>query len=685
MLSTEKAGQARSLDFLEEEQQRGITIQASNVNMVHEVDGKEVLINLIDTPGHVDFGGDVTRAMRAVDGALVVVCAVEGAMPQTETVLRQALKERVKPVLFINKVDRLIQELKITPEAMQERFTKIINSVNDLIRDFAPPEFKKEWQVSVNKGTVAFGSSVHKWAVSVPVMQKKGLNFKDIYNAYSIENEIDRQNAIKELEKRAPLHEAVLDMVANHLPSPVEAQKYRIPRIWKGDINSAEGKALLNCDEKGPLIFCVTKVVVDPQAGEIAVGRVFSGTLKKGMKVHLMKAISEETVQQIYTYKGNHRFQMEEVPAGNIVGIGGLKHVSSGETISSLPKVSIFEDIKHLFEPVVTKSIEAKNPKDLPKLIKVLRDLVKEDPTIRVQINEETGEHLLSGLGELHLEIKEHIIERDKGVPIITSKPIVVYRETVTSKSPEVEGKSPNKHNKFYITVEPLESSVYKALSEGEVNNQRVKKKNKELWDQLIKFGLNKEEARGVSDVYDGNILLDMTKGVVHIKEVIEMVMTGFEDIMRSGPVAREPCAAIKIKLNDCKLHEDSIHRGPGQVIPAIRQGIKEAILQADYAILEPVQTIRIDAPAKYMGGCSKLIQSRRGRLLDMQQEGNNVVIKAKLPVAEMFGFTSDLRSETEGRGYWSLVDSRYERLPRELQDQVIKQIRSRKGLSENQ
>jgi len=681
MLSYEKAGGQRYLDTKEEEQQRGITIQSASANMVHEVDGKEYLINLIDTPGHVDFGGDVTRAMRAVDGSLVVVCAVEGAMPQTETVLRQSLKERVKPVLFINKVDRLINELKLTPEQMQERLKIIIGKINKLIFAFAPKEFKNEWQVRVDNGTVAFGSAVDKWALSVPIMKKKGINFKDVYDAYALESE-ERKEALKKLQEKAPLHEAVLDMAVHHYPNPMEAQKYRIPRIWHGDLESNEGKALLACDENGPVIFCATKVIVDPQAGELVVGRIFSGTLRSGMDVHLVKAISDQRIQQIYIFKGDHKFSMEAVPAGNIVGISGLKNASSGETITTVKDLTPFEDIKHIFEPVVTKAIEAKNPKDLPKLIRVLRDLVKEDPTLKVEINEETGEHLISGLGELHLEIKEHIIERDRSIPIVTSEPLVVYRETVQKHSEVVEGKSPNKHNKFYIFVEPLEKNVYEAIVKGDIVERRIKKKLPEIQNALQEAGLSKEESRAVVDIYNGNLLLDMTKGEVHIKEVIEMVMQGFEDVMKTGPIAKEPVSGVKVKLVDIKLHEDAIHRGPGQVIPAVRDAIKNAIMNTEYTLLEPIQTIRIDAPTNFMGAVNKLIQSRRGQLVDVSQEPSLVIITAKVPVAEMFGFTSALRSETEGRGTWSLKDSEFEKIPRELQETIIKKIRQRKGLA---
>lgn len=679
MISEDLAGQAMFTWIDEEERKRELTIYGANVSMVHNFEGKDYLINLIDTPGHVDFGGHVTRAMRAVDGSVIVVCAVEGVMPQTETVLRQSLREGVKPILFINKVDRAIKELKLTPEKLQERFAKIIDDVNELIFNIAPKEFKEKWQVKVAEGKVAFGSAVDRWAMSIPFMKKTGLSFKDVLEAYQ-----KGEEGIKELAKKAPLHEVLLDMVIKHLPSPVEAQKYRIPLIWPGDLESNVGKSLLNCDPNGPLIICITKVVIDPHAGEIVMGRVFSGTLRKGDEVYLNIAKKKQKVQQILVYRGAKRSVVEEISCGNIVGIIGIKGILSGETASSEP-VTPFETIKHIFEPVVTVAVEAKNPQELPKLIQVLKNAEKEDPSLHVEINEETGEHLLYGLGELHLEITLNKIRRDKKIEVNVSPPIVVYRESVTTLSPEVEGKSPNKHNKFYITVEPLEDSIYEGIRKGEILRGKIRKKDKELLAKLVEFGIDREEAKGIRDIFEENIFIDATRGVVKIGEVIEMVIQAFEEVMKSGPIAREPVMKVKVKLRDCVLHEDQIHRGPAQVLPAVKDAIRGAFRQANPILYEPIQIIRIDAPVDAMGNVTRMIQQRRGQLLEIQQEGNNVIIKAKIPVAEMFGekaeFTTSLRSATEGRGAWFLVDQVFEKVPSDMQEEIIKKIKKRKGL----
>ncbi len=671
MISEELAGQQLYLDFDEQEKERGITINAANVSMVHEYKGKEYLINLIDTPGHVDFGGDVTRAMRAVDGVIVVVDAVEGVMPQTETVLRQALRENVKPVLFINKVDRLIRELELTPDQMQEKLMKVILEVNKLIKAMKPEKYK-EWMLRVEDGSVAFGSALYKWAVSVPAMKETGIGFKEVYQYLKDDN-------WKELAKRSPLHKVVLDMVIKHLPNPIEAQKERIKIIWKGDVNSPEGQAMVNCDPKGPVALMITKIIVDPHAGEVAVGRLFSGTLKPGMELYIVDRKAKNRVQTVGLFMGPKRVEVPEVPAGNIVAVVGLRDAVAGSTCSTLENFEPFEEIKHISEPVVTMAIEAKNPRDLPKLIEVLRQLAKEDPTLHVTLNEETGEHLISGMGELHLEVKVEKIRREKGIEVITSPPIVVFRETVTTTSPVVEGKSPNRHNKFYIVVEPLPQEVIKLFKEENIDIRKADKK--ELRKKLVDAGLSKEEAAGIVDYYEGNVLCDVTKGIQYLNETMDLIIQGFREAMSAGPLAKEPCMGVKVKLVDCKLHEDAVHRGPAQVIPAVKGAIYAAMLQANPTLLEPYQKVFITVPQDMLGNVTREIQGRRGQILEMRSEGDLVTIVAKAPVKEMFGFAGAIRSATAGKAMWSVEHAGFEPVPQALLENFIMEVRKRKGM----
>ncbi|MGB9708067.1 MAG: elongation factor EF-2 [Candidatus Pacearchaeota archaeon] len=664
----------------EDEQTRLLTVDAANVSMVHEYQGQEYLINLIDTPGHVDFSGNVTRAMRAVDGTIILVCACEGIMPQTETVIKQALRERVKPTLFINKFDRLIKELKLTPEQMQQRIVKIIAHFNRLIERIAEPEYKEKWQVNIQDGSAAFGSARDNWALSLPFMQKKGVTFRDIAKIY----EMGEKERNEWVWKNAPLYEVILDMVIKHHPSPIEAQKYRIPKIWQGELESEMGRDLLSCNPNGKLAFIITRVIVDPRTGkEISVGRLYSGTLRAGIDVYLNNAKARQKIQQVFIYDGIKTEAMEFIPAGNVCAVAGIEGNAS-ETLTLEPEQA-FEEITHLFEPVVTQAIEAKKPQDLPKLINVLKQVGKEDPSIKVQINEETGQHLLSGMGELHLEIIANRIRTEKGVEINTSQPIVVYRETITKTSREMEGRSPNKHNVFYLIVEPLEDSVYNALRSGEITDRRIKKKDEALYKALNSLGISNDEAKQYRSIYKDCVLLDKTRGIVAIGEVIELVMDAFEQVVDQGPLAREPCTKLKVSLMDCKLHEDAIHRGPAQVIPAVRDAIKAAMFDAKPVLFEPLQILKFEGPMKFMADINAIIQSKRGQLFNVEQEEEHVKIEAKMPVSEMFGLSNDLRSATEGRATFFLVDQSFEPVPKELQEKIIRQIRERKGLAPGQ
>lgn len=674
MISEELAGRQLFMDSDEEEQARGITIDASNVSMVHEYGGEEYLINMIDTPGHVDFGGDVTRAMRAVDGAVVVVDAVEGTMPQTETVLRQALKEGVRPVLFINKVDRLVNELKVDEQEMQIRLAKVIDKVNKLIKGMNEKMYNEGWKLDAAKGTVAFGSALYNWAVSVPFMKKSNVSFKDVFEKCN-------SGDMKWLSKNSPLHAVLLDMVVKHLPNPLQAQDRRIHIIWHGDYNAPEGKAMINCDPNGPVCMMVTDISFDPHAGEVATGRLFSGTLRRGTECYIMGAAKRANrLAQVGVFMGAERIEVDGLTAGNIAAVTGLKDAIVGSTVTSLIEMAPFESLKHYSEPVMTVAVEAKSMKDLPKLVEVLRQVAKEDPTVQVSINEETGEHLISGMGELHLEIITGRIKRDKGVDILTSPPIVVYRETITGPAGPVEGKSPNRHNRFYIELEPMDPAIVKLIQQGEISmsQQAVERR-----DALAAAGMDKDEAKNIKAIEGSNMFIDMTKGIQYLNETMELVLDGWREALRGGPLADELVQNLKIRLVDVKLHEDAIHRGPAQIIPAVRSAVKAGMLMAGDSLLEPIQKIQITVPSDQMGAATSQIQGRRGQVFDMLSEGDTMTIVGRAPVAELFGFAGDVRSATEGRAMWSTEFAGFELVPTGIVNDVVRDIRKRKGLKE--
>ena len=677
MMSEDLAGKSRVLDFDQQESARGITINAASASMVHAVDDTDYLINLIDTPGHVDFGGDVTRAMRAVDGCFILACAVEGPMPQTETVVRQALKEKVKPVLFINKVDRLINELKVTPEDMLKRFEETIKKVNKLIHSFAPEGMEKKWQVSVLDGTVAFGSAYHNWGITIPYMKKSGVSMTEIFEYCNNEDQ-------KTLAKKAPVHEVLLDMAVTKLPGPVEAQPYRIPNIWNGDLESPIGKAMMDCDPEAELAMMITKIWMDPHAGEVAVGRLYSGSINQGESVFAIGAAKPERVQQVSMMVGGDRIPVPKVVAGNIAAITGIRSAAAGVTLSRDKDFTPFEAIRHYSDPVVTVAVEPKSMKDLPKFVDALRSLAKSDASLQVTTNQETGEALLAGMGELHLEITVFRLEEEQNIKVKVSPPIVVYRESVegNNRGRSFEGKSPNRHNRFMIECEPLSPEVVAALREGHFGNGTVRSGDaKEVGNKFGELGMDKDKMRKIYAISGTNVLVNDTKGIQGLHETRELIIESFNEVCKKGPVADEPVMGMMVRLVDAKLHEDAIHRGPAQTIPAVRNAIKGAMIRARTVLMEPMQRSHVSVPNDWLGQVTREITNRRGIIEDMPSEGEATTVIGTLPVAETFGFSNDIRAASQGRAVWNSENIGFEILPPQLFDKVVGEIRTRKGL----
>lgn len=675
LISKELAGQQVFMDSYVLEQERGITINSSNVSVPCEINGEQFLVNIIDTPGHVDFGGDVIRAMRAVDGAVLVVDAVEGVMPQTETVLRQALRERVKPVLFINKVDRLITEMNVAPEDMQKKFIKVVMDINNLIAKNAPSEFAQEWQVNIKDGSVCFGSGYHNWALSVPAMTKYNMKFSDIVDYCKNEKQ-------KELAQKIPVSEVFLEMVAQHLPNPIQSQKYRIPIIWGGDMESPEGKAMAECNRsEDNIAMMVTDVVLDKHAGDVASGRVYMGTIKKGMDLNVVGADKTAKVQQVGIYLGPERVILDEVVAGNIVCVIGMKEVYAGQTLSNKDDIKTFESFLSDVEPVMTVSIEAKNSKDLPKLIEVVHNITKEDPNIRAELNQETGEHLISGMGELHLEITQYKIEKDNNIPITVSPPIVLYYETIQKESPTIEGKSPNKHNKFKISVEPIEPEMLAKIKAMRFDGRIRLNKDVEIQNKLVDAGFTKDESKNIWAVHNNCILINRTKGIQNLFETRELIIDAFMDATKEGPVAKEKVSGLIVNLEDATLHEDAIHRGPAQVLPAVTRAIWACVLSADYTLLEPKQKLSVSVPQDFMGAVNRVLSSRRAQIEKIDMEGDSCVIIGIIPVKSLIGLSQDMRGETQGRAIWTAEYAGYEKIPKSILNSTITEIRTRKGM----
>ena len=755
LIKEEIAGKARATDTREDEQERGITIKTTGISLGHTLNDQHYLINLQDTPGHVDFSGEVTSALKVVDGALVVVDAVEGVMVQTETVVSQALAERVRPVLMINKIDRLITEMRLPPAQAYEQFRKIISEFNVLVETYAHPEFKKEWQVDPKKGTVAFGSAYHRFGLTIPALaeiwaKKTGKPLDVLINnfwqkdnfvkgvlqpAYQIYQMSDEGNIekLKEvvkalglklqddvwllspkemaksiLGKWLPVEKAVLDMVVQYLPSPIKAAKPvsegghgRIRSAWSGDSDSEVGQALQKCDPNGPVMVVLSKMILFRAKRVVAMGRIFSGTLRKGAKVtYFLPGYTEGSkerkqttnVQGVHILMGKDVEEVDEIPAGNVVAISGLRGAFAGSTVSSLEDVKPFKGLTFAVEPVVTVSIEAKNPRELPKLVEGMELIQLVDPSIKAKINEETGEYLLSGTGELHLEIAVKDLQDMQNIEVKQSDPIVTFRESISGVTPEPAlAKSPNKHNRLFVIAEPLSQGVIDAIEAGEIGPYVD---DKEIANILRNNGWDKDDSRkvwGLAPGEDGaNMFVDKTKGVQYLRDVQEYIVQGFRWSSSEGPLCGEPYYGIKFSIVDCQLHEDTVHRGVGQIMPVARRACYGAILTSKPIILEPIYKINVNVPEKYLGPVYKVLSKRRGRIVDTKtKEGSPInIVVGEVPVSESIGINTELRSETSGYAFSQMIFSHWEKVPGDptkkdggLARQFVEETRKRKGM----
>jgi elongation factor 2 len=678
LMSPDRAGEARALDYLEEEQRRGITIKTANISLLYEDENNQpYVINLIDTPGHVDFSGKVTRAMRALDGCILLVDAVEEFQIMTEVRLRLALDEAVRPVLYINKFDRLIKELKMDAEMVQAKILRIINQFNTQVQTYGSDEIKNIWIVNAAKGQVAFGSALDRWGFTLPMLQKKGISFKQMVEMY-------KEGKIEELQEKLPLAEAILSMAVQHLPNPIVSQPRRLRTIWKGEPDSAMGKAMYSIDPDGPTIVCITNIIIDPQAGVVSTGRIFSGTLRKGQDFYMVSANKVVKAQQVSIYMGQYREIVDEIPAGNIIALLGISEGRSGETLVdySLKDEAVpFESIKYQSDPVLTIAVEPKKPIDLPRLIDALQKMSIQDPNLVTTINQETGEYLLAGMGELHLEIALKDLKRDYNLDVTESQPTVVYRESIRDNVGPYMGKSPNKHNRIFFNFSPLDPNIIELIRSGDISVITSQRKMEEVL--IEKADWTQKQARSVFAINENaNMMIDTTVGIQGLREVKEHISGGFNWALQQGPLAGEIVRGLLVNMVDIALHEDPVHRGPAQMMPAVRGAIYAGMLSARPTLLEPIYIIQIRVPAEWLGNVTGLLSRKRGRIQNVEQSGAVSVITGFVPVSETIGFSADMRATTSGSAFWQSTFDHWAAVPDNLLLETVKKIRTRKGMT---
>jgi len=797
IIAASKAGETRATDTRKDEQDRCITIKSTAISMFFNMDEKDLafikqpvskkkdgtnepgfLINLIDSPGHVDFSSEVTAALRVTDGALVVVDCVSGVCVQTETVLRQAIAERIRPILFMNKMDRALLELQLGQEELFQTFQRIVENVNVIVATYADDDGPMGVvRVDVNNGSVGFGSGLHGWAftlkqfaemyaakfgVDTDKMMKK-LWGESFFNPktkkWSKEKADDNKRSFcmyvldpiymvfdaimnfkkeqtekllgklttatgklvkdvlkteeKELEGKPlmkcvmrnwlPAGDAMFQMIVIHLPSPVTAQKYRAELLYEGPHDDAACMGIKNCDPEAPLMMYVSKMVPTSDKGRFyAFGRVFSGKVATGQKARIMGPnfvpgqktdLYEKSIQRTILMMGGRVEAIEDVPAGNICGLVGVDQflVKTG-TISTLKEAHNMKQMKFSVSPVVRVAVEPKNPADLPKLVEGLKRLAKSDPMVQCMI-EESGEHIIAGAGELHLEICLKDLEEDHAcIPLKKSDPVVSYRETVSEESSIMcLSKSPNKHNRLFMKAVPMPDGLSEDIENGEVNpRDDFKTRGRYLAD---KYDYDVTEARKIwcfgPDTNGPNLMIDCSKGVQYLNEIKDSVVAGFQWATKEGVLCDENLRAVRFNIYDVTLHADAIHRGGGQIIPTARRVLYASMLTAEPRLMEPVYLVEIQCPENAVGGIYGVLNRRRGHVFEEAQTPGTpmFVVKAYLPVNESFGFTADLRSNTGGQAFPQCMFDHWQVLPGcPLSDgtkpnQIVEECKKRKGL----
>lgn len=780
IIAGEAAGNTRATDTRPDEQERGITIKSTGVSLYFETDIiKEdgvplgYLINLIDSPGHVDFSSEVTAALRVTDGALVVVDYVEGVSVQTETVLRQALAEKIKPVLMVNKIDRGILELQVDGENMYMNFLRVIENANVIIATYEAEDMGEAQQVDPVNGTVAFGSALFGWAftctmfaktyskkfgVSREKMMEKlwGDNFfdqqgkkwknhkisddgKEMKRAFvsfmmepiirlcrasyngeweKIDKMLPTLNLTLKNEERTlqgkhlmkcifqkwiNAAEALIEMIIMKLPSPVKAQKYRAAYLYEGPQDDASCTAIKNCDKDGPLMVFISKMVPTNDKGRFyAFGRVFSGIISTGQKVRIMgpnytpgskNDLHIKNIQRTVIMMAGKVEAVPDVPCGNTVGLVGVdQYLLKQGTIATAEDAHNIRVMKYSVSPVVRVAVDVKNAADLPKLVEGLKKLSKSDPLV-LCYTEESGEHIIAGCGELHVEIcLKDLVDEYAKCEIKVGDPVVTYKETITEESTQMcLSKSPNKHNRLFMKANPLGDELSKLIEDEKVGPKvEAKERSKILVDQ---FEWDKTDSTKIwcfgPDTNGPNMMVDVAKGVQFLNEIKDSVEAAFQWATKEGVMCDENMRGIRFNIHDVTLHTDAIHRGGGQIVPTARRCMYACELTAKPAFQEPIFLVEIQTPDDAVGPIYQTLTQRRGIVIGEEPiMGTPLVqMKAYLPVGESFGFTQVLRAATSGRAFPQCVFDHWEQMSGDPLEKgtkandIVEAIRKRKGL----
>ncbi|STR45938.1 elongation factor G [Iodobacter fluviatilis] len=649
---------AATMDWMEQEQERGITITSAATTTFWKGMAQqypEHRINIIDTPGHVDFTIEVERSMRVLDGACMVYCAVGGVQPQSETVWRQANKYKVPRLAFVNKMDRqganffrVVEQMKIRlkanpvpvviPVGAEDGFTGVVDLIKmkSILWDEASQGMKFEYgDIPAELVEIA-----QTWRENM--VEAAAESSEEMMNKYLEEGDLSEAEIIEGLRIRTLACEIqpmlcgsafknkgvqrMLDAVIDFMPSPVEVAAIT-------GVDEKEQPITREASDTAPFSALAFKLMSDPYVGQLTFFRVYSGVVKSGDTVLNSVKDKKERIGRIVQMHANDRQEIDEVYAGDIAAAIGLKEVTTGETLCAPSDFIILE--RMIFpEPVIHVAVEPKTKQDQEKMGIALNRLAKEDPSFRVRTDEETGQTIMSGMGELHLEILVDRMRREFGVEANVGAPQVAYRETITRIATDIEGKhakqsgGKGQYGHCVITVEPS----------GEGN---------------------------------GYAFIDEIKGGTIPREFIPSVDKGIQNTLKAGVLAGFPVVDVKVRLTFGSYHDVDSSQIAFELAGSI--AFKEAMRRAGAVILEPMMAVEVETPEEYMGDIMGDISSRRGILQGMDDNpAGGKMVKAELPLSEMFGYSTRLRSMSQGRATYSMEFKHYSEAPKHVADAII-------------
>ncbi len=645
------------MDWMEQERERGITITAAATTCFwtpkhYDAKGNQYRINIIDTPGHIDFTVEVQRSLRVLDGAVVVFDGKMGVEPQSETVWRQADKYSVPRICFINKINQTGGDFYKSLKSIRERlspnsypiqipigFEKDLRGVVDLVTmkaytysDYRDKELKEEEIPADLK------DEAEKWRQEL--MEKVIEDDEGLMEKYFEGQEITQDEFIKAIREktlkgdfypvlggdgRGVIVETLLDAIINYLPAPID-----LPPV-EGENPKTGEKIVRQHSDDEPLTALAFKIATDPYVGTLTFFRVYAGKLDAGSYVLNTRTGNKERVGRIVRLHANHREEVSTVYAGEIAAIVGLKNTVTGDTLCDPDNPIVLESITFP-DPVISVSVEPKTKQDQEKMGIALQRLAQEDPTFRIRTDEETGQTIISGMGELHLEIIIDRMKREFGVETTVGKPQVAYKETIRKKA-EAEGKyirqsgGRGQYGHCWLRVEPLE--------------------------------------RG-----KGFEFVDEIKGGIIPKEYIPAIQKGVKEAMDNGVLAGYPVIDVKVTVYDGSYHEVDSSEAAFKIAGSI--AFQEAVKQADLVLLEPIMKVEVTTPEEFLGDVIGDLNSRRGQILEMKDQGNVKLVDALVPLSSMFGYATDLRSLTQGRANYAMEFEKYQEVPSNVAQEII-------------